>query len=525
MSSLALPAPPGVGSDYAVIVNGVTVYKPLPKQRLYHESPAPYPLFGGSKGCGKSKALRFDCYIPCLQVPKMKCLILRRMKKEMQRSHLRFVPEEAQALGAIFKPNEIGAGVVHFPSTKALVEFGHCTHENDIEQYLSAEYDRIEIDEIVTFTEDMYLAISTCARTTIPNLDPRVGGGTNPTTGKKHIGYWAKRRWILKDVTLDEDEDYNPDDYEYIPALPTDNPYLNQEKYRRQLNRLRPSMRAAYRDGDWDASEDGFFSEFRKLDKPPLCPDCDEALQEGYCVKCCARKDGVPRKAHVVEFPWFPPAVPRHCGFDWGYMTDEGVNLWAVYADDGHLYIEDEFVFNGTHRERYVVKEIAQQLAAKNHQRRLEIRRIYCDPKMDAAEGHESVETKLDTFRKHVKASCERGERDRENGWARLRAWLRNHPDGTPFLKVHPRCKNLIRALGEASVDEHNDEDCDTHGFDHPIDALRFLVASRAAPIGEAQPQDFPAGSVGALARQAIAMQNQQQKLGHDNVRRGSYGY
>jgi hypothetical protein len=496
---IATPTPPGVDpSTFKFVVNGRVVYEPFAKQVRYHQSVAPYPLYGGSKGCGKSKALRFDCFGPCLIVPEMKCLILRRMKKEMQRSHLRFVPKEAQALGAIFKPNEIGAGVVHFPQTGSLVEFGHCTHEGDIEQYLSAEYDRIEIDEIVTFTEDMYLSISTCARTTIPNLDPRVGGGTNPAVGKKHVGAWAKRRWIHKDITVEEDEDYNPDDYDYVPALPTDNPHLNQEKYQRQLNRLPPSRRAAYRDGDWDASEDGFFGEFRKVHKPPL--------------------DGEPRRAHVLEFPWFPPSVPRHCGFDWGYMTDEGVCLWAVYHDNGHLYVEDEFVFNGKHRERYIVKQIAGQVAAKNSARGIEARRIYCDPKMDAAEGHESVESKFDTFKKHVKSPCELGVRDRVSGWARLRAWLSNHPDGTPFLQVHPRCKNLIRSLGEADVDDHNDEDLDTDGFDHPIDALRFLVSSRAAPVEERRIATPKEGSVGAMIAAELARANRPSPLGHLNV-------
>jgi hypothetical protein len=497
---IATPTPPGVDpSTCKFVVNGVTVYEPFAKQVAYHQSPAPYPLYGGSKGCGKSKALRFDCYMPCLVVPKMKCLILRRMKKEMQRSHLRFVPEEAQALGAIFKPNEIGAGVVHFPATKALVEFGHCTHEQDIEQYLSAEYDRIEIDEIVTFTEDMYLSISTCARTTIPDLDPRVGGGTNPAVGKKHIGAWAKRRWIDKDITIEEDEDYNPDDYDYIPALPTDNPHLNQEKYQRKLNRLPPSRRAAYRDGDWDASGDGFFAEFRKVNKPPL-------------------EDGVPRRAHVVEFPWFSTSLPRHCGFDWGYMTDEGVCLWAVYHDNGHLYVEDEFVFNGKHRERYIVKQIAEQVRAKNSARGIEARRTYCDPKMDAAEGHESVESKFDTFKKHLKSPCELGVRDRVSGWARLRAWLSNHPDGTPFLQVHPRCKQLIRSLGAADVDDHNDEDLDTDGFDHPIDALRFLVSSRAAPVEERRVITPPPNTVAAMVAAELTRANRPSPLGHLNV-------
>jgi hypothetical protein len=505
---IATPVPPGVDpSTFKFVVNGRVVYEPFAKQVQYHQSAAPYPLYGGSKGCGKSKALRFDCFGPCLIVPKMKCLILRRMKKEMQRSHLRFVPEEAHKLEAIFKPNEIGAGVVHFPKTGSLVEFGHCTHEQDIEQYLSAEYDRIEIDEIVTFTEEMYLSISTCARTTIPGLIPRVGGGTNPATGKKHIGAWAKRRWVLKDLTLEEDEDYTPDDYDYIPALPADNPYLNQEQYQKQLNRLPPGLRAAYRDGDWDASEDGFFSEFRKSDKPPL-------------------EDGLPRKAHVVEFRPFPNGVPRWCGLDWGYMTDEGVCLWAVYGDDGHLYIEREYTFNGKHRDKLIAREVAAEIVKYNRARGLQVRRTFADPKMAAGTGHESVETILSTFGKHG-VPCVEGERDRVNGWARLRAWLRNHPDGTPFLKVHPDCKNLIRSFGEASVDDIDDNDLDTHGFDHPLDALRFLVSGLKAPIGAYAPEQiiYPPGTVGALRQQLVAANESRAVLGMSNVRRHTYGY
>lgn len=503
---LATPTPPGVDPQtYAWCLNGVTVYRPFAKQVQYHQSSARFRLFGGSKGAGKSKCIRWDHYIPSFIVPGMKSLILRRMKLEMERSHLRFVPQEAEALGLSrkdFKRSQAGGAVLYFPNG-SLIEFGHCNHENDIENFLSAEYDRISFDEVVTFTEEMYLALCTSCRTTIPDLIPSIGGGTNPVTRKKHTGYWAKRRWILKDVTLDEDETYDPDDYDYIPALPKDNPYLNWKEYERQLSRLPPSLRAAYRDGDWDAAEDGFFGEFRRVDKPPL-------------------EDGRPRLSHVVEFPRLATSRPRYCGFDWGYQTDEGVCLWAVYGDDGHLYIEDEFLFNGAQRERYIVREIAAQVVQKNRARGIEVQRMWCDPNMDEASGHESVETKFQTFQKHVgRISCVLGERDRENGWHRLRAWLRNHPDGRPFLQIHPRCKQLIRSIGEASVDEDDDEDCNTDGFDHPIDALRFLVSGLKAPVGgqvvEAQ---YPPGSLGYLRQQAMLAETQRHVLGYENVRR-----
>jgi hypothetical protein len=504
---IATPTPPDVDpSTYRFVVNGRVVYEPFAKQVDYHASRAPYRLFGGSKGAGKSKCIRWDHYIPSFVVPGMKSLILRRMKLELQRSHLRFVPKEAKDLGLgerALKRNEAGAAVLYFPNG-SLIEFGHCHDETSIEQYLSAEYDRISFDEVVTFTEEMYLAVSTSCRTTIPGLIPSIGGGTNPVTKKAHGGYWVKRRWILKDITLDEDESYDPNDYEYIPALPADNPYLNWQQYKRQLDRLPPSLRAAYRDGDWDASEDGFFSEFRKYDKPPL-------------------EDGVPRKAHVIDFPRFTNGTPRFCGLDWGYMTDEGVCLWAVYADDGHLYIEDEYVFNGKHRDRYIAKEVAEQIVQRNRKYGLQVRKTWCDPKMGERTGHESVETVMSTFAKHG-VPCVMGERDRENGWARLRAWLRNHPDGTPFLRINrERCPYLIRTFSELSVDDHNDHDLDTDGPDHATDALRFLVSGLKAPVEESARLVLPPESVGAL-RAELMRPPAPSVLGHLNVQGARHG-
>jgi hypothetical protein len=502
----ATPTPPGVDpSTFKLVVNGRVVYEPFAKQVEYHQCPARYPLYGGSKGCGKSIAIRFDNYMPCLVVPGLKCLILRRQLEELKRSHLRFVPQEAQHLGAKWKPSDVGAGVLYFPNG-SLIEFGHCNHEDNINNYLSAEYGRISFDEIITFSELMYLLIRTSCRTTIPHYIPRVGGGTNPVSKKKAGGYWAKRRWILRDITDREDEAYRGgEEYAYIKALPSDNPHLNWVQYEAELSSLPPSLRAAYRDGDWDASEDGFFSEFRRSDKEPL-------------------EDGIPRKAHVVEFQRFSTGSPRWCGFDWGYQTDEGVCLWAVYDDDGHLYIEDEFVFNGPTRDRYIVKEIAQQIAERNRRAGIDVRRMWCDPKMAEQSGHESVETRLSTFQKHIgRLPCVLGERDRQNGWARLRAWLRNHPDGTPFLKIHPRCKSLIRSIGEAAVDDRDDEDLDTHGYDHPIDALRFLVSGIKPPISTTERPSLPPDSVGAI-RADLMRPPAPSVLGHLNVQGARHG-
>jgi phage terminase large subunit len=491
------------GGEVRSSVTGRVLYAASPKQLAYHNSPAIYPLFGGSKGCGKSICLRWDHYLPSLAMHagggRMHSLILRRKLVDLQRSHLRFVPEEAQAIGAQWKPSDVGAGVLYIPNERtpnhSLIEFGHCQHETDVDQYLSAQYDRQSFDELVTFSENQYLTISSCCRTTVPGLVPRVGGATNPG-GKS--ARWVKRRWIDRDLTDEDDETYDPNDYAYIPALPTDNPFLNWTQYMRQLNRLPPEMRRAYRDGDWNIFIGQFFPEFRKTARPD--------------------KDGALQPPHVVEFPDAPREWPRYGGLDWGYAS-EGAYLWLVQHPDGFLDVEDEFIFNGEKRDKQIAKEVAQAIVRRNAARGIKVRRTYADPSMGEARGHESVETYVSTFKKHG-VPCELADNDRESGWARVRAWLRPRPDGLPFLRVHPRCAYLTRTFGEVVMDEKQPELMDSDGPDHALDALRYVIAARPQAPGAAVSVDYPAGSAGDLKRQLMAAGRGARVLGTANVRR-----
>ena len=486
--STAAPAPP-----WTIVINGRVVYAPFAKQVQYHQSTAPFKLYGGSLGCGKSKAIRWDHYIPSLQVPGLKSLILRRKLTDLQRSHLRFVPSEVASLGgaevAVWKPSGVGAGVIEFRNG-SIIEFGHCQHEEDVDQYLSAEYDRISFDELVTFTEYQYLMISTRARSTIPGLSPVIGGATNPGGPDAQ---WVKRRWVDQDVTPDEDDAYRAEDYHYIPALPVDNPYLNWAEYERMLNRLPPELRRAYKDGDWNIFLGQFFPEFR-------------------------------RARHVVEFEPMPAAYPRYCGLDWGYSS-EGVCLWSVLTPDGHWQIEDEYVFNGPRRDKQIVREVAAEIRRRNELRGLTVRKTFADPALDEQRGHESGETMLQTFTKNG-VRLTKADNDRVNGWARIRAWLRNHPDGTPFLQVHPRCSYLIRTFSAVVMDETRPEDLDTDSPDHALDTLRYIAMGRPAPAS-ASPVDvaYPPGTVGHLRQSLAAMDVQRRVLGAGNVRKRRYAY
>lgn len=478
--------------QFDVLINGKALYRPTPQQLAFHQCAARYPLYGGAAGGGKSHAIRWHMHLSALTVPGFKGLILRRNLPDLRRTHARDCAMEAAQIGAVWRANANGAGEVHYPNG-SLLELGHCQHEHDVSIYLSAEYDAIGFDELVTFTEFQYVMLRSRCRTTIPGLTPRVMAGSNPG-GPQAL--WVKRRWIDQDLTLDDDPEYTPEDYAYIPATIKDNPHLNQADYEKTLRSLPPELRKAYLDGSWDIFMGQFFSEFDKA-------------------------------VHVQDVPWMPPHMLRMCGLDWGF-ANEGVCLWGVISPDGQLIIEDEYVFNGPRKNKQIAAEVAQEIARRNQERGIRVRATYADPAMFAPMGHVG-ETMAETFARNGVPLVE-ANNDRVNGWARLRAWFRPMPKSAiepterPWMLIHPRCSYLIRTLPQLVMDEGHPEDVDTSGPDHGGDCLRYLVAGRPAPTLENTQVECPQGTMGWLKQQIFAG-TRSKPLGVRNVRPRRYAY
>jgi hypothetical protein len=434
-----------------VVIKGkkgpVVLYEPTPKQLLFHQCPARNVLYGGAASGGKSHALRWDAYMRCLALGGYRVLFLRRTFPELDSTHLEVVPMDVGAgLPAEYLKSE---RKVRFQNG-SVIQFGHCEDDAATSKYLSTEYDAIYFDELVTFTEKQFLMLRTRARSTKKGVVPMIKAGTNPGGAESH---WVRRRFIWKDITREEDRRYQAEDYAYIPATLDDNPHIDQEEYAAKLESLPEELARAYRHGDWDIFPGQYFSEFR-------------------------RQKHVSRE-HLV----FPREWTRVRAVDWGYVKP-GVCLWFVkLPDSGRWYLEDEYVF-----QRTLAAEVAKEMVRRTKQRGVKVTYTVADTAMWGGEGITS-ESYAETFARHgvplTQADKRRvGTLDRPLGWQRLRHWLKDAPDGVPWLTMSPECAYTARTLPALVSDRHRPEDVDSDGEDHAADAVRYFVMSRP-PVGE----------------------------------------
>ena len=429
-------------------LNGKLLYAPTAKQVTFHNCPARNVLYGGAAGGGKSHALRWDAYMRCLAAPNYRALLLRRTYPELEATHLDLVPVDiAEGLPATYLKSDrkvlFGNGSV--------LRFGHCEDDAAVAKYLSTEYHAIYFDELVTFTEKQFLMVRSRARAPMASgIKPMIRAGTNPGGPESH---WVRRRFIWQDITAKEDKRYRPEDYVYIPATLDDNPHIDQEEYAANLESLPEELARAYRFGDWDIFPGQYFGEWRKHKHVSA--------------------------AHVI----YPAHFQRVRAVDWGYVKP-GVCLWLVkLPESGRWYCEHEYVFDRT-----LAADVAREIVRRTADLGVKVQYTVADTSMWTPDGTVG-ESIAETFQRHgvplTKADKRRlGTLDRPLGWQRFRHWLRDAPDGVPWLTMSPECAYTARTIPALVSDKNKPEDVDSDGEDHAADALRYFVMSRP-PIGE----------------------------------------
>lgn len=435
------------------------LYAAQPHQVPYHQSTLPNLLMIGPRASGKTTAIRHDLHMRAMQISGFKYLVLRRTFPELRRSHLIYIGEEMRRLGGTFHQTDSLAKYAN----GSLGFYGHLDSSADAMKYLSAEYDAVAPDEIVTFTEEQILRVAACIR--VPVDAGRIGllrGGMN----KLGVGAsFVKRYFVDKNVSLEQNPDYHPDDYGIIVHHFEDNAYIDQAQYRSRLQALPEHVRRAWLDDEW-VVEGAYFTDFRP------------------------RKDGEPW--HVVsEIPRVPdaatgllvplisqPWVNIYRAIDWGYDPDPAVCLWIAVLPNKRALVFKERTWKRT-----LAEDVARQIRRESEG--MHIVETVCDPVMLINDGRGSAAIG-DLFERHgVPLTPSVNKRDLY-GFA-IHQYLNTIIDGLPQLQILSDqgngygCPKLIETLPLQQMDP-SDPNKLANGDDHHCVSLAYWCLCGALP-------------------------------------------
>lgn len=461
------------------------LYVPTPKQVEFDACPAKYVLYGGAAGPGKSHAARWALYRRALRVPGFEALLLRKTFPELEKTHLRRMAREAELVGGDFVESK---RLMRFPNG-SLIECGHMEDANAVAKYLSSEYDAIVPDEGSTFDPQALLELSTRARSTKPDVAAEGGAKfwvvTNP--GGPASG-------MLLDFFIDHAPDFDAypalvadyvaAEWVHIPGRLDDNPYMDPG-YERQLAVLPKWRYDQLRFGNFRVFAGQFFSQWN---------------DRQHVVALEPKREG----------QWFR-------SMDWG-RNQPGCVLWWAVLPDHQLYIRRDYKFQGMSEQEVAaeVKKIDAELGLEK------VSYTAADPAIFNKTGASHVDARfvgqsIGDSLNHYKLKLIKADNDRFNGWGRCHAILRPALDGTPWLRVHPDCRYLIRSIAGAVSDDKDPDDVDTTTDDHALDAWRYGAMSRPHPLGASKAKKvYAPGTMGAL-RQSVASRSN--KLGSESVR------
>jgi len=443
-------------------------YKPHPKQKVLHQSPANEILYGGAAGPGKSYGIRWEAVIWALRIPGIEIYLFRRTFPDLERNHI--IPslkEFPKELGTYSKQEKRW-----YFNNGSILHFCHAQYEQDVyTAYQGAEMNILLIDEVTQFTEAMYRFLLSRVRIgwEVPkkyaHKIPLIVVAANPG-GVGHE--WVKRRWVTfaAPYEIKKSDDGSNYNRQYIPGVLEDNPTLtnNSPGYAAYLDSLPEPLRSAYRYGDWDIFMGQAFD--------------------------------FSREHHVIKPIEVPEGAPVYMTFDWGFGAPFSVGWWWV-DEDNRLYRFDElYGWNGNADEglRKSDSEIAEMITKKEEAihssglANMRGRRIIrlCDPtcfnkKPDYKGGGQGPST-ADVFRQHGLILTP-GDPNRELKIRAFRERMRVPEDERPYMQVYDTCEDgFIRTIPLLQLDtrgkEHK-EDVDTTMEDHVYDEASLIFMTR----------------------------------------------
>ena len=439
---------------------------PNPKQIIFLKDHHKYIAFGGSRGGGKSWAVRVKAFLLSMRFKGIIIMIIRRSYPELYANHIK--PFKRMLPKAIYKYNDSKKEITFINGSQ--IVFKYCANEKDLDNFQGTECDILFIDEATQFTEEQFKILNACVRGVSDREEDKFPKRVYLTCNPGGVGHqWVKRLFIDRNYLSNE----RPEEYSFIQSGVRDNKILmeQQPEYIAQLEALPPKLREAWLEGSWDIFFGQFFEDF--IDKP-----------EQYKERTWT---------HVIEPFEIPDGWKIYRSFDWGYAKPFSCGWWAVDFD-GVVYRILE-LYGCTAEPNTGIKWTPAQVFAEIHKIETEHRwlkgkriRGIADPAIWDAEFGESI---AEVAAKH-QVFFEKGDHQRIPGWMQVHYRFAFDENGFPMMYIFKNCKAFIRTIPLLQFDDHKVEDLDTEGEDHVADEVRYFLMSRPIkPRVKHQPDNY----------------------------------
>lgn len=444
-------------------------YKPSDVQLRAHALDVNELLAGGAAGGGKSALLLGYGITHCLAIPGAKAILFRRsfpeLEAEIEPRLLEWVPEEVGRYNS-------SKHVMTFANGSQL-RLGYLEKAKDIYRYQGVQATCLLFDELTQFDWDHYTYLKSRLRASGKALEtmdrlglkPRVIATTNPGGNSHHeVKEYFVDAAPPNTVYTDPETGLTR---AYVPFKFTDNKYIDQEEYGKQLAGLPDHMRRALMDGDWEVLEGIRFPQFRE-------------------------------RIHVISPEQFPiPVVGavRVVGVDYG-TNDPFAAVWAAKVGDQIVIYRD-----------HVESDLAaSQQAERVRELENEDERLHSDVtvaldpnawsrnpayggvKLSPGSDEAPLGSIAHFFRQALGDRVVKGWNPRVQGWALMDELMLERDTGMedqqgdpvklPKLLIYDTCRDLIKALQTAPRSKRDPNDVDTnYKLDHQLDAARYCLA------------------------------------------------
>ena len=403
---------------------------------------APYILYGGAKGGGKSRLVRDYQIFRRNKYPGTRGLIARRTYGELRANHIEPLFQERPYLFQYWHASD---GELRWPNG-SITEFKYLERTDDVYRYQGIEYADIDLDECTQHEHRVFQILQTSLRIppevvmACPGVQPRFLLTGNPGG----VGHgWVKRLFI--DRVYDPEQGERAEDYAFIPAKVWDNKLLldTNPDYMRRLENLPDDLRKAYLDGDWSVFAGQYFKGLR------------------------------PSKHMVDDFP-VPTHWARFRALDWGYDHPTVVCWFTVDPRNGQSYIYRHYKKNRT-----VSTVMAERVLEMSRDEKI----------LDTVAGHD-LWTSIKHDEKRPEDTVEKLLRekglylrkaviDRVPGWQLLREYLywEEGKRETPRLRIFRSCSEIYDGLARLiHADTGDPEDVKKMDGDDEGDCVRYGV-------------------------------------------------